>query len=182
MVIVDVQRQKGSGRPLGSRKLKKNVIEGIQQFIEHCGQPAEERRHLDISKFGGQGSGATWKNNVYKFVIDNFFDSDPSAVSTTTVRRTALPPNRASKSAKYYRGEIRARPSSALNNKTLGKVHQNAQYCASTVKTALEFSALNNEYCTAISVDDKAKLNIGPNPVVSRLISAPRTSSLSSRS
>ena len=175
MVIVDVQRQKGSGRPVGSRKLKSKVIEGIQQFIEHCGQPAEERRRLDISKFGGQGSGVTWKNNVYKFVIDNFFDSDTSAVSKTTVRRAGLPPNRASRSSKLYRGDIKARPSSALNNKTLGKVHLNAQYCASTVKTAMEFAALNNEYCTAFSVDDKAKLNIGPNPVVSRLVSAPRT-------
>ena len=175
MVIVDVQRQKGSGRPVGSRKLRRNVIEGIQQFIEHCGQPAEERRRLDISKFGGQGSGVTWKNNVYKFVIDNFFNGDPSAVSKTTVRRTGLPPNRASRSAKYYRGDVKARPSSALNNKNLGKVHLNAQYCASTVKTNLEFCAVNKKYCRVVSVDDKAKLNIGPNPVISRLVSAPRT-------
>ena len=156
--VVHPTRKPGSGLSQEHRrKVTPEIAEEVKRLIAYAGMPAHERRRDDRSHFGGQGAGVTWKGHVYPFVVRHFFNNDSSKISTTTVRRAGLPPNRNVTSASRYRGLIKAKPCSALNNKALGDAHKNAHYCATVVNYSLEFSALNSDYCTVISVDDKAK-------------------------
>lgn len=101
-------------------------------------------------------SGCNWKTDITNFVVSNFCQ-----VSSSTVRRLGLPPDKKRHSAIYYRGVIPARPASIHNNKPLGTEHEHAHSCATNVKTTMEFGARWSKYVNVCSGDDKCKLHIG---------------------
>ena len=138
------------------------------------------------------GAGVSWKSTVRSFVTDNFF-KDKKPPSNSTVRRIGLAPKKDANAAKYYRGAIRARPSTAINNNSLKEVHRNAHSCATNVSYCLEWAFEHPDLVQVFSLDDKgfiffkiknfifhkyicsAKLNAGRNPALSRYVKSRKT-------
>ena len=150
--VIRPTRKAGSGlNQENRRKISAEMAKEVENFIAYAGSGlgAHARRRTDRGHFGGQGAGVTWKGHVYPFVKKHFFNDDSSQISFHTVRRLALPPKPGTHASILYRGIIRAKPASALNNQTLGKAHANAHYCSAMVNYAMEFSALHAEhYCS----------------------------------
>ena len=159
---------------LGSYMIKEKAIQDVKGFLSYCATPAHERRREDISRFGGHGmiklcllfcyhlllgSGISWKTTIRNFVADNFFQGK-KAPSSKTVRRIGLAPNRRAKSSSLFRGEIKARPSTASNNKALKEVHRNAHSCATNVAHCMEFAFTYPDCVQVFSLDDKGIISI----------------------
>lgn len=93
----------------------------------------------------------------------------PASVSTSTVKRLFVAPNKKHRASKYYHGIIDAKIGIKKND--IGKSHPASHFCRTSVNYALEMAACFKDEVTAWSVDDKNKLLVGGGPCVDRRMS-----------
>ena len=61
--------------------------------------------------------------------------------------------------ATNYTGKLKVRY--LMQQRLIGKEHDDAHYCAAIFKYAREFSLMNREHCTFLWTDDKHKISTG---------------------
>ena len=81
--------------------------------------------------------------------------------SESTVRRLFNAPNKRTRSAKYYREVIAAKPATKRNQATvIGKESPHRHGCFSLMRMVKEWAEMNSEEVFVFSVDDKAKVSL----------------------
>ena len=123
------ERKEGSGRP---RIVDQNpeILDVVRNFAENSGVAAHNRRREDVGRFGFS------MPDLHGLVTDMIFNGNKEqAPSLATLRRLFEPPAKHTKSSKYYKADIKARPGTKSNNAPAGgQRHPRQHECFTTFK------------------------------------------------
>jgi len=154
------ERKEGSGRP---RIVDKNpeILDVVRNFAENSGVAAHGRRREDVGHFGFSMSDL--QNLVTGMVFNGNKEKAPSVC---TLRRLFEPPAKNTKTSRYYKSYINARPGTKSNNAPAGgQRHIHQHECFTTVKHIRELFSLHMKECVTMSCDNKCKIPVGTSAV-----------------
>ncbi|CAH1785112.1 unnamed protein product, partial [Owenia fusiformis] len=140
----------GGRQPL--HKKYPNIVDGAVNYMMLHGFAAQQRRRTDVAT----SVGVTTKD-LRKHLIETI--PDLTTISTSTVSRLMMPTNLNFKSAKYYKGVIRAKV--PAKNNSLKKDHPDLQFIRSQIATANEIATQYQHNVHLFSCDDKNKVAVG---------------------
>lgn len=129
------------------------MIDIIDEYISQHGAEAHKRRRNSTSYSNGVSMAQIAAEVVRRIPA-------LKSISTTTIARTLLAPNKNHRNSTRYKGLVEARVPPKRNNANPNE-HIDTHYCRAQVKYALEFANMFPDEVVAASFDNKDKFNVG---------------------
>lgn len=137
-----------------------NIVDVAAEFVKHSGFSAHCRRRTAT----GYSSGVTVAE-IREHLLSEVPGLKEHGISLTTTRRLFQPPNKSNRASRRYQGLVDARVGTKSNR--YREFHPDIHYLFSRNKHRREFCTLFKSEACILSMDDMAKIKVGP-PAVSR--------------